>query len=114
MSQNVTFFCYFSIKNLVTSDVTDEAEQDTSTCRQEPGKSPKKPRRPVNRFGDMTEEEVLNLKLPEHLGYNLDILFVSVLCMSALKLPKFITKCLKTKMSIKACQTNLQKNSKQF
>ena len=29
----------------------------------------------------MTEEEVLNLKLPEHLGYNLDILFVSVLCM---------------------------------
>ena len=114
MSQNVNFFCYFSIKNLVTSDVTDEAEQDSSTCRQEPGKSPKKPRRPVNRFGDMTEEEVLNLKLPEHLGYNLDILFVSVLCMSALQLLKFITKCLKTKMSIKACQTNLQKNSKQF
>ena len=114
MSQDVNFFRYFSIKNLVTSDVTDEAEQDTSTCRQEPGKSPKKPRRPVNRFGDMTEEEVLNLKLPEHLGYNLDILFVSVLCMSALQLLKFITKCLKTKMSIKACQTNLQKNSKQF
>lgn len=74
---SVRYSPYF-IKNLVTSDVTDEAEQDTSTCRQEPGKSPKKQRRPVNRFGDMTEEEVLNLKLPEHLGYNLDILFVGI------------------------------------
>ena len=41
-----------------------------------PGKSPKKPRRAVKRFGEMSEEDVLKMKLPEHLDYNLDILFV--------------------------------------
>ena len=68
----------FSTKKSLTS----EAKDDASTAgrqEKEPGKSPKKPRRPVNRFGDMSEEEVLKLTLPEHLGYNLDILFVSVL-----------------------------------
>jgi len=40
------------------------------------GKSPKKPRRAVKRFGEMSEEDVLKRKLPEHLDYNLDILFV--------------------------------------
>lgn len=40
------------------------------------GKSPKKPRRAVKRFGEMSEEDVLKMKLPEHLDYNLDILFV--------------------------------------
>ena len=45
----------------------------------QPGKSPKKQRRPVKRFGEMSEEDVLKLKLPEHLDYNLDILFVSML-----------------------------------
>ena len=43
------------------------------------GKSPKKPRRSVKRFGEMSEEDVLKLKLPEHLDYNLDILFISSL-----------------------------------
>ena len=40
------------------------------------GKSPKKPRRALKRFGEMSEEDVLKMKLPEHLDYNLDILFV--------------------------------------
>lgn len=43
-----------------------------------PGKSPKKPRRAIKRFGEMSEEEVLKMKLPEHLDYNLDILFVGI------------------------------------
>ena len=42
----------------------------------QPGKSPKKPRRALKRFGEMSEEDVLKMKLPEHLDYNLDILFV--------------------------------------
>ena len=44
------------------------------------GKSPKKPRRAVKRFGEMSEEDVLKMKLPEHLDYNLDVLFVRKLC----------------------------------
>ncbi|KAL9959903.1 hypothetical protein ACROYT_G033278 [Oculina patagonica] len=44
----------------------------------QPGKSPKKQRRAVKRFGEMSEEDVLKLKLPEHLDYNLDILFVGI------------------------------------
>lgn len=42
----------------------------------QPGKSPKKPRQAIKRFGEMSEEDVLKMKLPEHLDYNLDILFV--------------------------------------
>lgn len=52
-------------------------EDDNAKQQKESGKSPRKPRRPANRFGDMSEEDVLKLSLPEHLGYNLDILFVS-------------------------------------
>ena len=63
------------------SGVYDEAKE-TNGLKDEgksAGKSPKKPRRPVKRFGEMSEEDVLKLKLPEHLDYNLDILFVSIL-----------------------------------
>ena len=43
------------------------------------GKSPKKPRRSVKRFGEMSEEDVLKLKLRENIDYNVDIQFVSIL-----------------------------------
>ena len=33
------------------------------------GKSPKKPRRQAKRFGEMSEEDMMKLELPEHLGY---------------------------------------------
>ena len=70
-----------SIKNSVSSQVArvnSEEDSNNGSQHKEPRKSPKKPRRPANRFGDMSEEDVLRLTLPEHLGYNLDILFVSV------------------------------------
>ena len=63
------------------SGACDEAKE-TNNLKYEgksTGKSPKKPRRPLKRFGEMSEEDVLKLKLPEHLDYNLDILFVSIL-----------------------------------
>ena len=40
-------------------------------------KSDKKSRRIQKKFGEMTEEEVMQLKLPDHVDYNLDILVVS-------------------------------------
>ena len=63
------------------SGACDEAKE-TNNLKYEgksTGKSPKKPRRLLKRFGEMSEEDVLKLKLPEHLDYNLDILFVSIL-----------------------------------
>ena len=63
------------------SGACDEAKE-TNNLKYEgksTGKSPKKPRRPLKRFGEMSEEDVLKLKLPEHLDYNLDIMFVSIL-----------------------------------
>ncbi|XP_022784575.1 uncharacterized protein LOC111325104 [Stylophora pistillata] len=62
------------------SGVCDKAK-GTNTSKEESkntGKSPKKPRRLVKRFGEMSEEDVLKLKHPEHLDYNLDILFVGI------------------------------------
>ena len=44
------------------------------------GKSLKKPRGPVKRFWEMSEEDVNKLKRPEQLDYNLDVLFVSLNC----------------------------------
>ena len=63
------------------SGACDEAKEtnDLKYEGKSTGKSPKKPRRPLKRFGEMSEEDVLKLKLPEHLDYNLDILFVSIL-----------------------------------
>ena len=43
------------------------------------GKSPKKPRHSVKRFRETSEEDVLKIKHPEHLDYNLEIFFVSIL-----------------------------------
>ena len=64
------------------SGVYDEAKE-TNNLKDEgknTGKSPKKPRRPVKRFWEMSEEDVYKLKRPEQLDYNLDILFVSLNC----------------------------------
>ncbi|XP_022784607.1 G/T mismatch-specific thymine DNA glycosylase-like [Stylophora pistillata] len=74
--ESLRYSPYFTKK----SGVCDEAK-GTNTSKEESkntGKSPKKPRRLVKRFGEMSEEDVLKLKLPEHLDYNLDILFVGI------------------------------------
>ena len=63
------------------SGVCDEVKE-TNNLKDEgksTGKSSKKPRRQVKRFGEMSEGDVMKLELPEHLDYNLDILFVSIL-----------------------------------
>lgn len=75
---------HVSVKKSQLQDSGQEAGGSNDTVKLEeqnlqPGKSPKKQRRAVKRFGEMSEEDVLKLKLPEHLDYNLDILFVSVL-----------------------------------
>jgi len=78
--ESVRYSPYF-IKNSVSSQVArvnSEEDSNNGSQHKEPRKSPKKPRRPANRFGDMSEDDVLRLTLPEHLGYNLDILFVGI------------------------------------
>lgn len=67
------------IQNANQDGVVNDADAPVSIKQEkESRKSPKKPRKPVKRFGDMSEEDVLKRTLPEHLGYNLDILFVGI------------------------------------
>ena len=72
------FWC--SVNDSSSSQEDSAAGKGVQNANQEKQsrKSPKKPRQPVNRFGEMSEEDVLKRTLPEHLGHNLDILFVSV------------------------------------
>ena len=67
-----------SIKKVEQSDQDAGCSNEVFNVEKQtqPGKSPKKPRRALKRFGEMSEEDVLKMKLPEHLDYNLDILFV--------------------------------------
>lgn len=65
-------------KSQVHQEAGGSSQESNEGEDKQPGKSPKKQRRPVKRFGEMSEEDVLKLTLPEHLDYNLDILFVSV------------------------------------
>ncbi|XP_015780720.1 PREDICTED: G/T mismatch-specific thymine DNA glycosylase-like [Acropora digitifera] len=75
---NARYSPYFV--NDSSSSQEDSAGKGVQNANQEKQsrKSPKKPRQPVNRFGEMSEEDVLKRTLPEHLGHNLDILFVGI------------------------------------
>lgn len=71
------FWCSVNDSSSSQEDSAGKGVQNANQEKQS-RKSPKKPRQPVNRFGEMSEEDVLKRTLPEHLGHNLDILFVSV------------------------------------
>jgi len=57
----------------------------TQTQNDEEVKS-KKPRKRIKKFGDMSEDDVMKLLLPDRVAENLDILFVSRFCIFLLVL----------------------------
>ena len=65
-------------KLLLTSSSQDLAPEDSNDSLQgTPSKKKSKPKKPLDsRFGGKTEEEIMELLLPDHLKPNLDIVFV--------------------------------------
>ena len=72
------FFCFAAEKSQEFVMKLNKRNNLKDECKRT-GKSPKKPRRSAKRFGEISEKDVLKLKFPEHIDYNVDILFVSIL-----------------------------------
>ena len=57
----------------------EEAPTKNEPANQDKGPKQKKPKKPLDsRFGGRTEEEIMELLLPDHLKPNLDIVFVRI------------------------------------